>query len=119
MAANDLPSWLWLGALVAVLAVEIIVACRRSAHCGARWATRSAQCRQSSRWGVNGGAEPPAIGGRVALMGEVRVFYFRDYELSFDAENGPPILDQWLDSLAPVQFDPVFVNVQAGVTFRF
>ena len=26
MAANDLPSWLWLGALVAVLAAEIIVA---------------------------------------------------------------------------------------------
>ena len=26
LAANDLPSWLWLGALVAVLAVEIIVA---------------------------------------------------------------------------------------------
>ena len=26
MAANDLPAWLWLGALVAVLAVEIIVA---------------------------------------------------------------------------------------------
>ena len=26
LAANDLPSWLWLGALVAVLAVEIVVA---------------------------------------------------------------------------------------------
>ena len=70
------------------------------------------------RWGVNGGAGL-RIGGRVALIGEVRFFYFSDYELRFAAEDRPAILDELLDGLAPVQFDPVFVNVQAGVTFRF
>ena len=70
------------------------------------------------RWGVNGGAGL-RIGGRVALVGEVRVFYFREYELRFDAENGFDILDELLDSLPPVRFEPVFVNAQAGVTFRF
>jgi hypothetical protein len=39
--------------------------------------------------------------------------------LRFGAENSPAILDQLLDGLAPVHFDPVFVNAQAGVTFRF
>ncbi len=70
------------------------------------------------RWGVNGGAGL-RIGGRVALVGEVRVFYFREYELRFSAENGSDILDELLAGLAPVRFDPVFVNAQAGVTFRF
>jgi hypothetical protein len=70
------------------------------------------------RWGVNGGAGL-RIGGRVALVGEVRVFYFREYELRFKAENGSDILDELLAGLAPVRFDPVFVNAQAGVTLRF
>ena len=70
------------------------------------------------RWGVNGGAGL-RIGGRVALVGEVRVFYFREYELRFEAENGAEILDELLAGLAPVRFEPVFVNAQAGVTVRF
>jgi hypothetical protein len=70
------------------------------------------------RWGVNGGAGL-RIGGRVALIGEVRVFYFREYELRVQAENGLDILNELLAGLAPVRFDPVFVNAQAGVTFRF
>jgi hypothetical protein len=70
------------------------------------------------RWGVNGGAGL-RIGGRVALMGEVRVFYFREYELRFEAAEGLEILDELLAGLAPVRFHPVFVNAQAGVTFRF
>ncbi len=70
------------------------------------------------RWGVNGGAGL-RIGGRVALMGEVRVFYFREYELRFETENGADILDELLAGLAPVRFEPVFVNAQAGVIFRF
>jgi hypothetical protein len=70
------------------------------------------------RWGVNGGAGL-RLGGRVALTGEVRVFYFRDYELRFQADNGQEILDELLSRLAPVRFDPVFVNAQAGVTFKF
>jgi hypothetical protein len=67
---------------------------------------------------VNGGAAL-RIGGRVALTGEVRVFYFREYELRFAAEDGSEILDELLEGLAPVRFHPVFVNAQAGVTFKF
>ena len=70
------------------------------------------------RWGVNAGAGL-RLGGRVALIGEVRVFYFREYELRFEAEDGLEILDELLDGLAPVRFDPILVNAQAGVTFRF
>jgi hypothetical protein len=39
--------------------------------------------------------------------------------LRFKAENGSDILDELLAGLAPVRFDPVFVNAQAGVTLRF
>ena len=70
------------------------------------------------RWGLNGGAGL-RIGGRLGLMGEVRVFYFREYELRFESVNGLEILDELLAGLAPIRFDPVFVNAQAGVTFRF
>ena len=34
--------------------------------------------------------------GRVALIGEVRVFYFQNYELRFGAENGSEILNELL-----------------------
>src|SRR5688572_32400179 len=61
------------------------------------------------RWGVNGGAGL-RIGGRVALVGEVRVFYFREYELRFEAEDGFDILEELLAGLAPVRFEPVFIN---------
>jgi hypothetical protein len=70
------------------------------------------------RWGVNGGAGL-RFGGRVALIGEVRVFYFREYELRFQADNGSDILDELLAGLPSVRFDPVFVNAQVGVMFRF
>jgi hypothetical protein len=83
-----------------------------------RLTLRVAPGQSEDRWGVNGGAGL-RIGGRVALMGEVRVFYFKDYELRFGAENSGDILDEVLSGLAPVRFDPVFINAQAGVTFRF
>jgi hypothetical protein len=67
---------------------------------------------------VNGGAGL-RIGGRVALVGEVRAFYFREYDLRFELENGPEFIDELLSALAPVRFNPIFVNAQAGVTFRF
>jgi hypothetical protein len=70
------------------------------------------------RWGVNGGAGL-RIGGRVALIGEVRVFYFREYELRFEADEGFEVLDELLANLPPVRFDPVFINAQVGVMFRF
>ena len=83
-----------------------------------RLTLRAVPGQSEHRWGVNGGAGL-RIGGRVAFMGEVRVFYFPEYELRFAAVNGAEILDELLEGLAPVRFHPVFVNAQAGVTFKF
>jgi len=83
-----------------------------------RLALRAVPGQSEHRWGVNGGAGL-RIGGRVALVGEVRVFYFREYELRFEAQNGSDILDELLVGLEPVRFEPIFVNAQAGVTVRF
>lgn len=70
------------------------------------------------RFGINGGAGL-RVGGRVALVGEVRAFYFREYELRFGTADGPDLLDDLLAEADPVRFTPVFVNAQVGVTFRF
>jgi hypothetical protein len=83
-----------------------------------RLTLRAVPGQSEHRWGVNGGAGL-RIGGRVALMGEVRVFYFREYELRFEAGEGLEFLDELLAGLASVRFDPVFVNAQVGVTFKF
>jgi len=79
---------------------------------------RAVPGQSDHRWGVNGGAGL-RFGGRVALTGEVRVFYFREYELRFEADHSVKILDELLSGLASIHFNPVFVNAQAGVTFRF
>lgn len=70
------------------------------------------------RFGVNGGAGL-RVGGRVAVLAEVRGFYFREYELRFGTADGPELLDELLAEAEPVRFSPVFVNAQVGVTFRF
>ena len=70
------------------------------------------------RFGVNGGAGL-RVGGRVALVAEVRGFYFREYELRFGTADGPELLDDLLADAEAVRFSPVFVNAQVGVTFRF
>jgi hypothetical protein len=70
------------------------------------------------RIGINGGAGV-RVGGRVALVAEVRGFYFRDYGLRFGTTEGPPLIDELLAGADAVSFTPVFVNAQAGVTFRF
>lgn len=70
------------------------------------------------RLGINGGAGV-RIGGRVALMGEVRVFYFREHSLRFGAEGAPAFVTEVLDNIDPVRFEPVIVNAQAGLVFRF
>jgi hypothetical protein len=71
------------------------------------------------RFGVNGGAGLRIGGSRVAIMGEVRVFYFREYELRFNVEDAPPVVDDLLEGLDPVRFEPIIVNAQAGLVFRF
>jgi hypothetical protein len=70
------------------------------------------------RFGVNGGAGL-RLGGRVALTAEVRAFYFREFELRFASVSGPDLLDDLLAGAAPIRFEPVFVNAQAGLTFTF
>jgi len=70
------------------------------------------------RLGVNGGAGV-RIGGRVALVAEVRGFYFSEYGLRFGTTEGPSLVDDLLAGADVVSFTPIFVNAQAGVTVRF
>ena len=79
---------------------------------------RAAPGQSGHRFGVNGGAGI-RVGGRVALIGEVRGFYFRDYDLRFATSSGPELLDGLLAEADPVRFSPVFINAQAGIAFRF
>ncbi len=72
-----------------------------------------------NRFGVNGGGGLRIGGSRIAIMGEVRVFYFREYELRFNLEDAPPLIGDLLEGLAPVRFEPIIVNAQAGLVFRF
>lgn len=73
----------------------------------------------SRRYGLNGGAGLRLGGSRVALVGEVRVFYFKDYDLRFAVEDAPAIAADLIDRIAPVRFDPIIVNAQAGLAVRF
>ena len=70
------------------------------------------------RFGVNGGIGL-RVGGRVGVMGEVRGFYFREYELRFATLNGPELVDALLADADPIGFEPVFVNAQIGISFKF
>jgi hypothetical protein len=71
------------------------------------------------QFGVNGGAGLRLGGRPVALMAEVRAFYFREFELRFGAAGVPALVADVLDTLAPVRFEPIIVNAQAGLVFRF
>jgi hypothetical protein len=71
------------------------------------------------RWGINGGAGLRIGGRHVALMAEARVFYFRDFELRFAALEGPDLLNAVVTGMSAVSFEPVLVNAQAGLVFRF
>lgn len=79
---------------------------------------RATPGQSGHRFGVNGGLGL-RIGGRVGLIGEVRGFYFREYELRFGTTNGPELLDDLLADADPVRFEPVFINAQVGLSFRF
>ena len=70
------------------------------------------------RVGLNGGLGL-RIGGRVALQGEARVFYFREHELRFDLDDAPEFVEAFLDSLDSVRFDPIIVNAQVGLVVKF
>jgi hypothetical protein len=79
---------------------------------------RAAPGESGHRVGVNGGAGI-RVGSRVAFMAEVRVFYFSEFELQFDVENAPDLVAELVQGVAPVRFEPVIVNAQAGLVLRF
>jgi hypothetical protein len=80
---------------------------------------RVAAGESEQRFGLNGGAGLRIGGSRVALMAEIRVFYFRDYELRFDVDDAPDIVGDLLDGINAIRFEPVIVNAQAGLVFKF
>lgn len=80
---------------------------------------RASQGDLDKRFGVNGGAGLRFGAGRVAVMGEVRVFYFRDFELRFDVDDAPDLVAALVDRIEPIEFQPIFVNAQAGLVIKF
>jgi hypothetical protein len=84
-----------------------------------RLGLRAAPGESGQRVGVNGGAGLRLGGDRVALMAEVRGFYFREYELRFDLEDAPDFVATLLESVDTIRFRPVIVNAQAGLVFKF
>jgi hypothetical protein len=71
------------------------------------------------RVGVNGGAGLRFGGDRVALMVEVRGFYFREYELRFETEDAPEFVASLVEGVEGIRFRPIIVNGQAGLVFKF
>ena len=71
------------------------------------------------RIGVNGGAGVRIGGDRVALLVEVRGFYFREYDLRLEVEGAPDFVARLLETSDAIRFRPVIVNGQAGLVFRF
>jgi hypothetical protein len=71
------------------------------------------------RYGVNAGGGLRIGGSRLAVMGEVRVFYFKDYELTFGVEGAPSIVSDLIREIPVIAFDPVIVNAQAGLVVTF
>jgi hypothetical protein len=61
------------------------------------------------------------LGGNIALMGEARIFGFREYELAFSVATSPtvPLLDEAIAGLDTVRFDPVYFHAAAGLTISF
>ena len=80
---------------------------------------RAAPDESEHRVGINGGAGLRLGSDRLALMAEVRAFYFRDYELRFDINDAPDFVATLLENVDAVRFKPVIVNGQAGLVFKF
>lgn len=71
------------------------------------------------RFGLNGGGGLRFGAGPFALVAEARVFYFREYELRFGVAGAPDLVDELLENLEPVRFEPIIVNAQVGLVFKF
>jgi hypothetical protein len=70
-------------------------------------------------WGLNGSVGLRMGGPRVSLLAEARAFYFREFALRVAALEAPDLLNAVLGGIDPVRFEPVIVNGQVGVVFRF
>jgi hypothetical protein len=81
-------------------------------------ALRATPGQSGHRFGINGGAGVRA-GGRLAFTGEVRAFYFREFDLRLTRAHGPELLDTLLSGADAIGFSPVFVNAQIGLAWRF
>lgn len=80
---------------------------------------RAAPGESEHRIGVNGGGGLRLGGDRVALLVEVRGFYFREYDLRFEVEGAPDFAARLLETTDAIRFRPVIVNGQAGLVFKF
>lgn len=80
---------------------------------------RAAPGEAGHRIGANAGAGLRLGGNRVALMAEVRGFFFRDYDLRFDVEGAPDFAATLVENIDGISFRPVIVNAQAGLVLRF
>lgn len=70
------------------------------------------------RFGLNGGVGLRVeVARSVSLVGEIRGFFFREYNLVLESDD--PLLDNLLNSVDTIRFDPIIVNGVAGVSFRF
>jgi len=74
--------------------------------------------QSAHRWGVNGGVGI-RVGGRLSFVAEARLFYFRSYELHFVMDDPLPLVDDLVAGIGTITFEPVILNAQAGLTFRF
>jgi hypothetical protein len=73
----------------------------------------------ANRIGGNVGVGLRAGGPRLALLAEVRGFFFRAYALRFGVDGAPGIANEIVRSIDTIRFEPVIVNAQAGLIFRF
>jgi hypothetical protein len=75
--------------------------------------------QSGDRWGLNAGVGIRVGGGRLAFVAEARLFYFGDYEMHFAVDDPLPFVPELAESLSTFRFEPVFLNAQAGLVFRF
>lgn len=74
--------------------------------------------QSAHRWGVNAGAGI-RVGGRVSLIAETRIFYFKSYDLRFAMNDALPLVSELVNGIRTIRFNPIILNAQAGLSFRF
>jgi hypothetical protein len=70
------------------------------------------------RWGFNAGAGI-RVGGRLSVIAEARLFYFKSYDLFFSMQDALPLVNDLVNGIGTIRFNPIILNAQAGLSFRF